>query len=368
MKKYDYLITGAGITGCVIADKLSSMGKKILLVDQRNHLGGLCYTEKKYGIHIHKYGAHILHTSNKLVWDYISNKINITPYEHRVKTRSSNSYFTFPINLSTLHTLWGVNSPKEARQIINQKRLKIPNPQNAEEAFLAQMGTELYEKFYYSYTKKQWNVDPKSLPPELSNRIKIRTDFNDAFFLDKYQGLPSNGFDELFDKLTEKCDIYLQTPYNKSLKKLCKFHVYTGSVDQLMDFKYGNLEYRFSKLKTYTSKNSPFGCAVMNFADNSTSLTRTIDHNYLNPLQFSNTHVISEEQPTQASNPLEYHYPINNIKNNSLYKKYVSELPQDTFLCGRLGNYKYINIDQAIEAGLSISNQLLNNSFGETES
>ena len=350
--KYDYLITGAGITGCVIAEQLTRIGKKVLIIDQRNHIGGLCYTEEQSGIQIHKYGPHIFHTNNIKIWNYINKRVRMIRYEHRVKTLSRGEIFQCPINLLTLHRLWGVCAPQDAERILQEKKVSIANPRNAEEVFLSQVGEELYKRFYYGYTKKQWGIEPCRLSPQIATRVKIRTDFDDRYFTDQYQGLPKAGYTEFFQRLTEKSEVKLQTPYRSSLKRLCKKHIYTGSIDELFNFKFGKLEYRHSHFNIIISKHSHYGCPVMNLADANIPFTRIAEQNYLNPNKPSDVHIIYEERSINANNLIEAYYPIINEKNNILYRRYYNLLPSDTFVCGRLGEYKYIDMCQAIENSL----------------
>ena len=247
MKKYDYLIVGSGIYGSVCAYELKNKGKKVLVIDKRDHVGGNCYTEKIENIHVHKYGPHIFHTSNERIWTYVNKFVKFNNYRHHAIANYKEELYSLPFNMWTFNKLWNLNTPEEILKKIEEQKEKIDNPKNLEEQALSSVGRDIYEKLIKGYTEKQWMKDCKDLPPFILKRLPIRLTFDNNYFFDKYQGIPENGYTELFEKLLEGIDIELNSDYfdkREYYNSLAENIIYTGPIDKFYDYKFGDLEYR----------------------------------------------------------------------------------------------------------------------------
>lgn len=357
---YDFIIVGSGLFGAVVANELKKKKYKILIIEKRNHIGGNIYTEKINNIHVHKYGAHIFHTNDLRIWNYVN---DITPfhfYKHKVLVNYKNEIFSFPINLLTLNKLWGINSPKDAKDKLDILK-KPTNNENLEDWILSQIGDELYEIFVRGYTSKQWGRNPKELPSSIIKRIPIRTDFNDSYFDDLYQGIPSKGYTHLIEQMIDGVEVKLNTDFiegksfyeNKSQKI-----IYTGAIDQLLNYKHGMLEYRSLKFENEFISNTDFqGISVMNYTDEKVPYTRIIEHKHFDVKSHIDT-IITKEFPMEWSKGKEAYYPINNKMNNAVYEKYKKEINNNKYILGgRLATYKYYDMHQVIGSALkSITN------------
>ncbi len=362
---YDYLVVGAGLYGSIFAYEANKAGKKILVVENRNHIGGNCYSEPYEDYHIHKYGPHIFHTNKKHVWDYINQFTSFNNFSLRNKAYVNGKIYSLPINLNTIHQVWPeVNNPLLAKLKLKEESLKIENPSNFEEYCLSTMGKTLYEMFFYGYTKKQWGRDPKTLPVSIAKRIPLRMSFNDRYYSDDhiYEGIPINGYTDIFNKLLSDIDLELNCDYLKnkeSLNKLAKKVIYTGPIDRYFDYMFGDLEYRTLKHKTVYTKNDDLGTALITYPSLVYSHTRIIQHNYFthsNPTYKAITHEYSKiyEKNCTSEDP---YYPINDVLNNEKYNKYRSfadENCPELIIGGRLGDYKYYDMDVTIDNSLKL--------------
>lgn len=350
---YDFLIVGTGVFGSVCARQLSDAGYRCLIVDKKSHIGGSCYTENIDGINVHKYGGHIIQTNNPHVWDYLKQFCDINDYVNRVKVNYKNKIYSFPVNLFTLNQLWGVTTPKEAKKILKEKRLSIKNPKNLEEYMLSQVGEEIYKTFIYGYSVKQWNTEPKNVPAHIGKRLSIRLNYNDKYFDKIYQGVPIGGYNPLFDNLIKQSDVILKVSDWRRYQNKAKNIIFTGSIDDFFDYKYGKLEYRSLLFKTKRINVEDYqGNAVINYTDVDVPYTRILEHKHFEFGKQKHT-VISKEFPSSAGEPF---YPINNERNNNLYKKYLNDVRgNNIYFGGRLGSYLYINIDEAVEMALNLS-------------
>ena len=353
--KYDYLICGSGIVGSVLARKLTDAKKKVLVVEKRNHIAGNCYTEKINNINIHKYGCHIFHTNKKYVWDFVNQFSSFNNYRHKGMVNYKNKIFSFPLNLMTFSQLWNVKNPKEAKEKIEQEKIKIINPKNLEEWCLANVGKEIYKIFIKGYTTKQWGRSPKDLPASIIKRIPIRFDFNNDYFLTSYyQGIPEDGYTKMIQNMLDGIRIELNTDLFKlNWKKFAKKLIYCGQIDQYYDYCFGKLDYRSLRWEHRQLSGDFQGTSVVNYTDSINKFTRIIEHKHFEMKKLENS-IISYEFPQDFTGNFEPYYPINDDKNNLIYSKYKKIENKNVLFTGRLGIYKYIDMDDAV--ALAISN------------
>lgn len=351
---YDYLIVGAGIYGSVFANELTKIGKKVLVIDKRNHIGGNCFTENIEGINVHKYGPHIFHTSDKRVWDYVNNLVPFNHFSYRPKIKYKDNIYSLPINMMSLYQVYGVKTPEEAKRKLNE--VKIPNekPTNLEEWILSQVGPDLYEIFVKGYTTKQWGRDPKQLPSSIIRRLPIRLTFDDNYYFDNYQGIPIGGYTKIFEKLLENIEVKLGVDYfleKEHYNSIAKKVLYTGPIDQFYNYQFGKLEYRSLEFKTEVLDISNYqGIAGMNYGDIDVEFTRLIEHKHFEFGEQPKT-VITKEYPRNSGEP---YYPINDNINNARYEQYRELMNNETkFLFGgRLADYKYYDMHQVFASAL----------------
>ena len=362
---YDYLIVGSGLFGSVFARQMTDAGKKCLIIDKRNHIGGNCYTEQKHGdIHVHKYGPHIFHTNNQKIWKYVKRFITLNNFQYRPKVNYDGQIYSFPINLMTMNQMWGVSTPAEAETLLASKRVPIENPSNLEEWILSQVGEELYQTFVYGYTKKQWGMHPNELPKFIIQRLPIRLTFNDNYFDDKYQGIPTKGYTQLFHSLHHKIEVWLNADYFKAQSyydSLATKVVYTGPIDRFFDYTYGDLGWRSLRFEEADFSMSDFqGVATVNHTHESVPYTRTVEHKHFT-YSTSDSTIVTYEYPQNYSRGEEPYYPINNDANNNILAKYKCLIdPRKYIFGGRLANYQYYDMHQVIGAALAASdNELL---------
>jgi len=360
---YDFLIVGCGLFGATFANKAKENGKKCLIIDSRNHIGGNCYTENIEGINIHKYGPHIFHTNNDEIWDYINKFTKFNNYINRPKVNFKNKLFSFPINLFTLYQLWGVNTPEEAKNKLKEVKLKIKEPKNLEEWILSQVGEEIYYTFIYGYTKKQWGKEPKELPSFIIKRLPIRLNFDDNYFFDKYQGIPIGGYTKMIENMVDGADIILNENYfdrKDYWDKKAKCIVYTGKIDEFFNYEYGQLEYRSLRFETkkYLIKDYQ-GNAVINYTDYNIPYTRIIEHKHFEFKDQEYTYV-TKEYPDEWNKDKTPYYPVNNDMNNEVYKKYKDLSVKETKVIfgGRLAEYKYYDMHQIIGSAINKFNKI----------
>lgn len=356
--KYDYIIVGAGLFGSVCAYELNKKGKKVLIIDKRNHIAGNIYTEKKENITIHKYGAHIFHTSKKEIWDYINQFGEFNNYINSPIAIYKNELYNLPFNMNTFSKIWKITRPNDAKKKIALERKEITKePTNLEEQAISLVGRTIYEKLIKGYTEKQWGKDCKQLPPFIIKRLPVRFTYNNNYFNDIYQGIPKNGYTNIINNMLNGIDLKLGIDFIKEKDKylkMCDNIIYTGSIDEYYDYRYGKLEYRSLKFeeKIYNVENYQ-GNAVINWTSKDMPYTRSIEHKHFNN-DISNKTVISYEYPIiDNKNPF---YPINDNKNNNLYLKYKSlaENEKNVYFGGRLGEYKYYDMDKTIEQALEL--------------
>ncbi|MBQ7352565.1 MAG: UDP-galactopyranose mutase [Clostridia bacterium] len=358
MKKYDYLIVGAGLFGATFAYEAKKRGKKCLVIDKRNHIGGNIYCESVEGINVHKYGAHIFHTSNKEVWDYVNQFCEFNNYINSPVAIYKDELYNLPFNMNTFSKMWGIKTPKEAKAIINEqiKELNITEPKNLEEQALSLVGTDVYEKLIKGYTEKQWQRDCKDLPAFIIKRLPLRFTYDNNYFNDRYQGIPIGGYNQIIEKMLDGIEVRLNTDYFEleSKDEIAEKIVFTGQIDRFFDYKLGVLEYRSVRFENEILDIENYqGNAVVNYTEREVPYTRVIEHKHFEFGTQPKT-VISKEYSSEWKIGDEPYYPVNNDKNNDLYKKYekLAEEAKGVIFGGRLGGYKYYDMDKVIISAL----------------
>ena len=359
--KYDYLIVGAGPFGAVFAHEAKKRGKRVLVIDKRSHTGGNMYCEKVEGINVHKYGAHIFHTSNKEVWDYVNQFCTFNNYINSPIANYKDEIYNLPFNMNTFNKLWGVVTPQEAKEKIeNQvKESNITEPKNLEEQAISLVGKDIYEKLIKGYTEKQWGRRCTELPAFIIKRLPVRYTYDNNYFNDKYQGIPEGGYNVIFDKLLEGIDVELNVDFfdkkGELLQKADKI-VFTGMIDQYFDYQYGVLEYRSLRFEHETlDEENHQGNAVVNYNEREVPYTRIIEHKHFEFGKQPKT-VITREHPAEWKQGDEPYYPVNNEKNAEIFKKYqeLAEKEENVIFGGRLADYRYYDMHHVFERALEV--------------
>lgn len=368
-KKYDYLIVGAGLFGSVFAREMADRGKKCFVIDKREHIGGNLYCEECEGINVHKYGAHIFHTSNKHIWDYVNKLAEFNRYTNSPIANYKGKLYHMPFNMNTFYAMWGTITPAQAKAKIKEQIEKenIIEPKNLEEKAITMIGRDLYEILIKGYTEKQWGKAATQLPPFIINRLPLRFTFDDNYFNDKYQGIPIGGYNKLFLKLLNGIDVELNVNYFSDkdyFYNIADKIVYTGELDRYFEYSLGKLEYRSLRFENEILDTDNYqGVAVVNYTDADIPFTRIIEHKHFEYTQSPKT-VITREYPQEWLEDNEPYYPVNNQINNDLYEKYkkLAQNENKLIVGGRLGMYKYFDMDKIIEAALTIvENELIKN-------
>ena len=359
--KYDYLIVGTGLYGAIFAHEATKRGKKCLVIDKRDHIGGNIYCEDVDGINVHKYGAHIFHTSNKEVWDYINQFAEFNNFVNSPVAVYKDELYNLPFNMNTFNKLWGVITPEQAKTKIQEQidELNIEEITNLEEQALSLVGTDVYEKLIKGYTEKQWGRDAKELPSFIIKRLPLRFTYDNNYFNDKYQGIPVGGYTKIIEKLLDGIDVKLNTDFFKEYRdfeKIADKLVFTGMIDEFFDYKLGVLEYRSLRFEHEKKDCSNYqGSAVVNYTEKDVPYTRIIEHKHFE-FGIQDSTVITREYPKDWSKGDEPYYPINNERNNDLFEQYkeLASKHENIIFGGRLGNYKYYDMDKVIEAVLDV--------------
>ncbi len=363
-KKYDYLVVGAGLYGAVCARELTKRGKRCLVIDKRAHIGGNVYTENKEGIQVHQYGAHIFHTNNQRVWKYVNRLAEFNNYINSPMAVYKDEMYNLPFNMNTFSQMWGLRKPQDVKAKIAEQiaELHITDPQNLEEQALSLVGTDVYEKLVKGYTEKQWGRDCKELPAFIIRRLPLRFTYDNNYFNDRFQGIPVGGYTQIVEKMLQDVDVMLETDfftYRKEHPDMFDKVIYTGMIDEYFDYCYGHLEYRTVRFETERLEEESYqGNAVVNYTEREVPYTRIIEHKHFepgterdNPKDYT---YISREYSTEWKPGMEPYYPVNDEKNMELYEKYraLAEQEENVFFGGRLGQYKYYDMDKVIEAAL----------------
>ncbi len=354
---YDYLIVGAGFFGAVFAHEMKLRGKKCLVIDRRAHIGGNCYTEPIVGINVHKYGAHIFHTSDREIWNYINRFAEFNNYINSPVAIYNDELYNLPFNMNTFAKMWGIKTPEEAKEIIKKQveKLIISEPKNLEEQAVKLVGSDIYEKLVKGYTEKQWGRKCSELPAFIIKRLPLRFTFDNNYFNDRYQGIPIGGYTQIFEKLLDGIEVRLNENY-KDLRgaKIAEKTIYTGCIDEFFDYKFGALEYRSVRFENeILEKENYQGNAVVNYTSSDIPYTRIIEHKHFEFGSQPET-VISREYSAEWKPGIEPYYPINDEKNSMLFEHYktLAQSRPDVIFGGRLGQYRYYDMDMVIRAAL----------------
>lgn len=366
MKQYDYLIVGAGLFGSVFAQQMTKKGKKCLVIERRDHIAGNVYTEKQEGIQVHKYGAHIFHTSNKEVWDYVNSFVEFNRYTNSPIANYKGKLYNLPFNMNTFYQLWGVKTPEEAQKKIEEQKAEfsyIKEPKNLEEQALILGGEDIYEKLIKGYTEKQWGRSAKEIPAFIIKRLPFRFTFDNNYFNDNYQGIPIGGYTLLVEKLLKGIEYRLGVNYLEDKEywnSIANTIVYTGKIDEFFNNCFGRLDYRSLRFENELLDTPNYqGNAVVNYTEREIPYTRIIEHKHF---EFGNQPktIITKEYPLDISKGEEAYYPINDEKNQQKYQQYeeLSKFQQNIIFGGRLAEYKYYDMHQVIEKALNITREL----------
>ena len=361
MKKYDYLIVGSGLFGSTFANLAKKDGKKVLVIEKRNHVGGNIYTENVEGINVHKYGAHIFHTDYSDVWDYVNSFVEFNRYTNSLVARIGNEIYNLPFNMNTFAKIWDdVFTPEDALRHINEEKKEITGePKNLEEQAISLVGRTIYEKLIKGYTEKQWNRKCKELPSFIIKRLPVRLIYDNNYFNDRYQGIPIGGYTNLIEKILEGIEIKLKTNYFDDVEyynSIAKKVVYTGPIDEYFDYSLGNLEWRSLRFDTkILDKNNYQGNAVVNYTGHEVEYTRVIEHKHFEFDSTSPKTVVTFEYPADYKEGMEKYYTVNDDKNNDLAEKYkeLSKKEKNIIFGGRLAEYKYYDMDDVIKSAMN---------------
>lgn len=363
---YDYLVVGSGLYGAVVANELKKAGKSVLIIEKRNHISGNVYTDLRDNIHVHVYGAHIFHTSNEEVWNYVNKYAKFNNFINSPLAYYKGEYYHLPFNMNTFHEIWGVTTPEEAKTKIEEEKQKenIKEITNLEEQAISLVGRTIYERLVKGYTEKQWGRECKDLPSFIIKRLPLRFEYNNNYFNDTYQGIPLGGYTNLVKNIIGDVEVKLNEDYLEKKEywnSKAKVIIYTGAIDEYYDYKFGELEYRSLRFelerieKEYYQKN-----CVINYTEANVPYTRIIEHKYFQDDK-SNVTWITKEYPADYKKGMEKFYPINDEKNNNLYKKYaeLAHFEKNIFFGGRLGKYKYFDMDDVIAEALNDVKEIL---------
>ena len=356
MRKYDYLIVGAGLYGSIFAYEAAKKGKKCLVIDKRDHIGGNIYCENVEGINVHKYGAHIFHTSNKEVWEYINQFCEFNNYINSPVANYKGEIYNLPFNMNTFNKLWGVRTPEEAKKKIEdqKKEFEITEPKNLEEQAISLIGKDIYEKLIKGYTEKQWGRKATELPAFIIKRLPVRFIYDNNYFNDRYQGIPIGGYTKIIEKMLEGVEVKLNTNFfdnREEFENIAEKIVFTGMIDEFYNYQFGKLEYRSLRFETEVLNEENYqGNAVVNYTEREIPYTRIIEHKHFEFGKQEKT-VITKEYPSEWKEGDEPYYPVNDDKNNKVYGKYkeLAEREERVIFGGRLGEYKYYDMDKVIE-------------------
>lgn len=365
--KYDFVIVGAGLYGAVFAHEAYKCGKRVLIVDKRNHIGGNLYCEETEGINVHKYGAHIFHTSNKEVWNYVNQFVEFNRFTNAPVANYKGKLYNLPFNMNTFYQLWGVKTPQEAKDKIEEQRKEFANiePKNLEEQALFLGGKDIYETLIKGYTEKQWGRPAIQIPSFIIQRLPFRYTFDNNYFNDLYQGIPVGGYNKLIEGLLEGIEVRTGVDYfeeKASLDQMGEKVLYTGKVDQFFDCKFGELEYRSLHFETEVHDIDNYqGNAVINYTEKEIPYTRILEHKHFEFGTQTKT-VVTKEYPHEFSKDNEPYYPMNDNVNTELllkYQKLAADVSHKYIFGGRLADYKYYDMDDTIEAALNLVKEVL---------
>ena len=359
MKKYDYVLVGSGLFAGVWAYLARKKGKTCLVVEKRDHIGGNIYCQDVEGIHVHKYGAHIFHTSNREVWDFVNSLVEFNRYTNSPVANYKGEMYNMPFNMNTFSKMWNISTPEEARAIIEKQKESVAGePKNLEEQAISLVGVDIYRKLVKGYTEKQWGRDCTELPAFIIKRLPVRYTYDNNYFNDLYQGIPMGGYNVIIEKLFEGCDMETGVDYLEKKEyydSLGETIVYTGTLDSFYQYCFGKLEYRSLRFETEVKNTDNYqGVAVVNYTDRETPYTRIIEHQHFEFGTQPKT-VITREYPADWQEGMEPYYPVNDQRNQELYEKYaaLAKKEKNVIFGGRLAEYKYYDMDKVIESAFN---------------
>ncbi len=360
MKKYDYLIVGAGFFGAISAFELTKKGYKCLVIEKRNHIAGNCYTENVEGINVHKYGAHIFHTNDQEIWDYVNALLEFNRYTNSPVAMNHGKLYNLPFNMNTFYQIWGVKTPKEAAAKIAEQTEKYKDitPKNLEEQALKLVGDDIYKLLIKEYTEKQWGVKATELPAFIIKRLPVRFTFDNNYFNDRFQGIPMGGYTKIFEKLLEGIEVQLETDFFENrayFENIAENIIYTGPIDKFFNYEAGKLNYRSLRFENETLEMENFqGNAVVNYTSHEEAFTRIIEHKHFEFGTQEKT-IITREYPQEWNENLEPYYPVNDEVNNTIYNAYKkkAEALENVIFGGRLAEYKYYDMHQIVGSALA---------------
>lgn len=353
---YDYLIVGAGLFGAVFAREMTDMGRKCLVIDRRSHIGGNCYTEWIEGINVHRYGAHIFHTSDREIWQYVNRYAEFNNFVNSPLAVFGDELYNLPFNMNTFSRMWGIRTPAEAREIIARQiaDLDIKEPRNLEEQALSLVGRDVYEKLIKGYTEKQWGRKCSELPAFIIKRLPLRFTYDNNYFNDRYQGIPEGGYTPMIERMLSGADVWLDADFSRVRGQVsAEKTVFCGCIDEYFDYCFGELEYRSVRFDDEVLDGDFQGNAVVNYTSADVPFTRIIEHKHFEHGKQEKT-VISREYPIEWHRGIEPYYPINDVRNRELYSRYSALAAEhgDVIFGGRLGQYRYYDMDKVIRAAL----------------
>jgi UDP-galactopyranose mutase len=360
MPLYDYIVVGCGMFGAVFARAAAERGGRVLIVDKRPHIAGNCYSEQVSGIHVHRYGPHIFHTSSEEVWRFVNRFAHFNDYVHRGAVEYRGRRFSFPLNLTTLAQLWGVATPEQAERKLAEVRVEGLGGDSVRDWILSQVGRELYETFIEGYTAKQWGRDPAELPSSIVKRIPIRMTHDDRYFDDKYQGIPIGGYTRMFENMLDHSGIRIELgvdyfQHARPLRAMAAKIVYTGKIDEFFDYRFGELEYRSLRFETEVRRGDFQSAAIVNYTDRAVPYTRITEHKHFDAVASQHT-VITREYPCAGGRDRVPFYPVRDAANTALYNRYRAEgMNSGVLFGGRLAAYQYFDMHQVIAQALSMA-------------
>lgn len=361
--KYDYLIVGSGLYGAVFAHEATRAGKKCLVIEKRDHIAGNIYTEKQEGIDVHRYGAHIFHTSNKEVWDYVSRFATFNNFVNSPVANFNGEIYNMPFNMNTFAKMFGISTPAQAKAVLEEQRAEIKGePRNLEEQAISLVGRQIYEKLVKGYTEKQWGRDCSELPAFIIRRLPVRFTYDNNYFNDRWQGIPEDGYTAMIEKMLEGIEVRTGVNFLENREEYMSMAdkvLYTGPIDEYYDYHLGYLQYRSLRFENELLNEENYqGVAVVNYTDRETAYTRVIEHKHFNFGKQPKT-VITKEYPADWQKGMEPYYPVNDEKNGALYEEYaaLAQKEEKVIFGGRLGLYKYFDMDKVVEAALAAVKQ-----------
>ena len=365
---YDFLIVGSGLFGAVVANVAASSGKSVLVIERRPHIAGNIYTELEHNIHVHKYGAHIFHTNNRRAWEFVNKFSTFNRYTHGLLANYKGEIYSLPFNMYMFNKLWGVITPEEARIKIEEQKLNsgITNPKNLEEQAISLVGYDIYNKVIKGYTEKQWGRKCSELPPSIIKRLPVRFNYDNNYYYALYQGIPEDGYTNMIAKMLDGVEVKTNCDFLENrheIENVAEKIIYTGAIDEYFNFEFGTLEYRTVRFESeYLPDVDNFqGNSVINYTDTETPYTRIIEHKHFCPEHEAKGTVITREYSSEWHKGDEPYYPVNDEKNNALYQKYkmLAAEKNNLIFGGRLGEYKYYDMDQVVASALDLADKII---------